>query len=153
MIRPLRKRHLQIWSTLLVLIPAGIIMAWLSIKKPVHNNVLQPASEQALPKVILSVEKESYTVRLRSNESGARQLEWVNKDVLRVPSAVIYKTSPNPSQGGTYGKFSAEHAELIGRIEARGTYHFPLKEDSSNLPPQFILYDFIHEKIIDSVKF
>ena len=153
MIRPLRKRHLQIWSTLLVLIPTGIITAWLSIKRPVHSNVLQPASEQALPKIIFSTDKESYAVRLRADESGARQLEWINKDVLAVPSAVIYKASPNPSQGGVYGKFSLEHAELIGRIEARGTYYFPLKEDSTNLHSQFILYDFIHEQIIDTINF
>src|SRR6266498_913201 len=151
MIRPLRKRHLQIWSILLVLIPTGITTAWLAVKKPAHQAVLQPALEQALPKVVLSVEKENYTVRLRSNESGAWQLEWINKDVLAVPSAVIYKASPNPSEGGAYGKFSPEHAELIGRIEARGTYYFPLKEDSSNLHSQFILYDFINEQIIDSI--
>ena len=152
MIRPLRKRHLQIWSILLVLIPTWIITAWLAVKKPAHQAVLQPALEQALPKVVLSVEKENYTVRLRNNESGAQQLEWINKDVLTVPSAVIYKAVPNLSQRA-HGKFSPEHAELIGRIEARGTYYFSLKEDSSNLHSQFILYDFIHEKIIDSVKF
>src|SRR5713101_5567926 len=122
MIKPFRKRHLQIWSILLVLIPTGIATAWLSIKKPAHNNVLQPASEQAFPKIILSADKENYTVRLRSNESGAQQLEWINKDVLAVPSAVIYKTSSNPSKGGDYGKFSPKDAELIGRIEAKGNY-------------------------------
>ncbi len=153
MIRPLRKRHLQIWSALLVLIPTGIITAWLSIKRPVHSNVLQPASEQALPKIIFSTDKESYAVRLRADESGARQLEWINKDVLAVPSAVIYKASPNPSEGGAYGKFSPEHAELIGRIEARGSYYFLLQKDSINEIPKFILYDFIHEKIIDSITF
>ena len=145
MIRPLRKRHLQIWSALLLLIPTGIITAWLSIKKPVYNNVLQPASEQALPKIILSVEKENYLVRLRSNDSGARQLEWINKDVLSVPSAVIYKTAAAHK--------AIESAELIGRIEAKGTYYFPLQKDPINEKPKFFLYDFIHEKIIDSVKF
>ena len=153
MIKPLRKRHLQIWSTLLVLIPTGIVTAWLSIKKPVHNNVLQPASEQAFPKIILSAEKENYTVRLRSNESGAEQLEWINKDVLAVPSAVIYEASPNPSFGGIYRKFFPKGAELIGRIEAKGSYYFPLQKDSTNKKPKFILYDFIHEQTIDSINF
>ncbi len=145
MIRPLRKRHLQIWSTLLVLVPTGIITAWLSIKRPVHNNVLQPASEQALPRVIYSIEKESYAVRMRSNESSARQLEWINKHVLAVPSAVIYKTAT--------GHLGIESAELIGRIEARGTYYFPLQKGSIDEIPKFILYDFIHEQIIDIITF
>src|SRR5438477_10833112 len=105
MIKPLRKRHLQIWSILLVLIPTGIVISWLSIKKPAHNNVLQPASEQVFPKIILSAEKENYTVRLRRNESGAQQLEWINKDVLAVPSAVIYEVSPNPSEERAYSRF------------------------------------------------
>ena len=144
MIRPLRKRHLQIWSALLLLIPAGIITAWLSIKKPVYN-ISQPTSEQALPKITLSVEKENYLVRLRSNDSGAWQLEWINKDVLAVPSAVIYKTAAVHK--------GIESAELIGRIEAKGTYYFPLQKDPINEKPKFFLYDFIHEKIIDSVKF
>src|SRR6266404_7983903 len=153
MIRPLRKRHLQIWSALLVLIPTGIVTAWLSVKKPAHNAVLQPVSVRALPRIILSEEKENYTIRLRSNDSLAEQLEWINKNVLTVPSAVIYRASPNLSEGGAYAKFFAERAELIGRIEARGTYYFPLKKDSLNLHSQFILYDFIHERIIDSIKF
>ena len=153
MIKPLRKRHLQIWSTLLVLIPTGIVISWLSIKKPAHNNVLQPASEQVFPKIILSAEKENYTVRLRRNESGAQQLEWINKDVLAVPSAVIYEVSPNPSEGRAYRKFFPKEAELIGRIEAKGSYHFPLRKDSINEKPKFILYDFIHEQIIDSINF
>jgi len=145
MIRPLRKRHLQIWSALLVLLPAGIIAAWLSVKKPAHNAISQPVSERALPDVILSVEKENYTVRLRRNGSGAQQLEWINKDVLAVPSAVIYKTAA--------GHKGIESAELIGRIEAKGTYYFSLQKDSLIEKPNFVLYDFIHEQIIDSINF
>lgn len=145
MIKPLRKRHLQIWSVLLVLIPAGIATAWLSIKKPVHNNVLQPASVQALPNVISSAEKENYIVRLRSHDSLAQQLEWLNKNVLTVPSAVIYKA--------VAGHAGIESADLIGRIEAKGTYYFPLQEDSINKKPTFILYDFIHQQIIDTINF
>jgi hypothetical protein len=145
MIKPLRKRHLQIWSTLLVLIPTGIVISWLSIKKPAHNNVLQPPSEQVFPRIILAAEKGNYIVRLRGDEAGAQQLEWINKDILAVPSAVIYE-------------ITAEHQgiksmPLIGRIEAKGSYHFPLRKDSINEKPKFILYDFIHDQIIDSINF
>lgn len=145
MIRHLRKRHLQIWSVLLLLIPSGIVTAWLSVKKPAHNNILQPASVQALPNIILSVEKENYTVRLRDNNRGAQQLEWINKNVLTVPTATIYRMSaPGEDMKG---------GELIGRIEARGSYYFLLNKDSLRTPQQFILYDFIHQQIIDTINF
>ena len=143
MIRPLRQRHFQIWSALSVLIPAGIITAWLSVKQPVHSAVLQPVTAEALPNIISSVDKRDYTVRLRSRSSIPEQLEWINKATLTVPSAVIYET--------VAGGAEIKSADLIGRIEAKGDYYFPLKTNSIYAKSKFILYDFIHEGIIDSI--
>lgn len=71
-----------------------------------------------------------------------------------VPSAVIYKAFLNSSAGGTLDSFNPKQAELVGRIEARGDYVFPLKLDSSGLQQlHFILYDFIHEKTIEIINF
>jgi hypothetical protein len=145
MIRPLRKKHFQIWSALSVLIPVGIITAWLSVKQPVNNTVLQPGKAEALPNVISSVDRKDYTVRLRSKNSVPEQLEWINKTTLTVPSAAIYETGTGHSQ--------VKSANLIGRIEAKGNYYFPLKTDSIYVKLKFILYDFIHEEIIDSINF
>lgn len=145
MIRPLRKRHLQIWSALCVLIPVGIVTAWLSVKMPVHNGLLQPAAIQALPNIVSSVDKEDYTARLRSSDTLPEQLEWINKSILTVPSAIIYET--------VAGGAEIKSADLIGRIEAEGKYYFPLQRNSINDKPKFILYDFIHEEIIDSINF
>ncbi|TMI80509.1 MAG: hypothetical protein E6H10_13580 [Bacteroidetes bacterium] len=145
MIRPLRRRHLQIWSALCVLIPAGIVTAWFSIKRPLHNGVLQPAAAQALPNIIFSVEQKDYVVRLRSSDTLPEQLEWINKNILTVPSAVIYET--------VAGGEDVKSADLIGRIEAKGNYYFPLQRNSIKEKPKFILYDFIHEEIIDSLNF
>lgn len=144
MIKPLRRRHLQIWSAFLVLIPSGIVAAWLSVKRPVQGSLLQPTAAEILPNIISSSENSTYTVRLRSNDSLAEQLEWINKNVLSVPSAVIYQSSAG--HGGIEG------AQLIGRIEARGNYYFPLRRQSIREKRTFIVYDFIHEKIIDSIK-
>ena len=143
MIRPLRKRHFQIWSALAVLIPAGIATAWLSVKQPEHSSLLQPVPAEPLPKIISSAETADYIIRLRSNDSLAEQLEWINKKILTVPSAVIYQALP--------GRKEVRSGELIGRIEARGEYYFPLRRDSIYQKRSFILYDFIHEKIIDSI--
>jgi len=145
MIRPLRKRHFQIWLALGVLIPAGIVTAFLSVKQPAHNSVLQPVSEEALPNVISSVETAGYKILLRGNGSSVEQLEWINKQVLAVPSTVIYQVDAG-NRGHGLG-------DLIGRIESRGTYYFPLRVDSIHQRRSFILYDFIHEKIIDSINF
>jgi len=143
MIRPLRKRHLQIWSALAVLIPVSIVSAILVRPKDIAGNLLQPTSTEGLPVIIKSVERENYVVRLRGNDQTATQLEWINKNVLTFPTAVIYKT---------HGTFSPTHDDLIGRIEARGTYRFALKPDTTN-EYHFIVYDFIHQQKIDSINF
>ena len=143
MIRPLRKRHLQIWSALAILIPVSIVSALLVRPKDIPGNLLQPASTEALPVIIKTVERKHYVVRLRGNNQVATQLEWINKNVLTFPTAVIYKTPRT---------FSPTHDDLIGRIEARGTYRFGLKPDARN-EYHFILYDFIHQQKIDSINF
>jgi hypothetical protein len=143
MIRPLRKRHLQIWSALAVLIPVSIVSAILVRPKDIASGLLQPTSVEALPLVIKTIERENYVVRLRGNDQAPTQLEWINKNVLTFPTAVIYKS---------HGTFSPTHDDLIGRIEARGTYRFGLKPDTGN-EYHFILYDFIHQQKIDSINF
>ena len=144
MIKQLRRRHFQIWLALLILIPAGIISATIVIPKPVTNGLLQPPNSVALPNIIKTINKENYTVSLRGNMKTPSQIEWINKTALTVPTAVIYKSVP--------GKNEVESGDLIGRIESKGTYHFYLKEDSTHYD-HFILYDFIHKHIIDSINF
>ena len=143
MIRPLRKRHLQIWSALAVLIPVSIVSAILVRPRNIASDLLQPANVDALPVVIKTVERDNYVVRLRGTDQTATQLEWINKNILTFPTAVIYKI---------HGTFSPTHDDLIGRIEARGTYRFALKPDTGN-EYHFILYDFIHQQKIDSINF
>ena len=155
MIKPLRKKHLQIWSVLAVLIPVGIISALLVRPTPVKTVLLQPLTIEASPVVIKTIDKENYTISLRGTDPTATQLEWINKSILTFPTAVIYKASPLPSgetQGETSESFNPEKSELIGRIEARGIYHFALKPDSTN-NYKFIVYDFIHQQKIDSIEF
>lgn len=153
MIKALRKRHRQVWMAWAILLPAGIVFAWLAIPNRSPVKLLQTASTELLPEIIRSKDAKDYFINLRSNkENTIWQLEWKNKTVLMVPSAVIYKASLRPSSGGTLDSFNPEKSELVGRIEARGDYVFPLKFDSTGTNTmKFILYDFIHEKIIDSI--
>src|SRR5262252_6727971 len=98
MIRQLRKKHFQAWLALAVLMPAGIVTAWLSVKQPVHDAALQPETSEGFPNIISSVERNDFTVRLRSRGSHPQQLEWINKTILTIPSAIIYETVAGSTQ-------------------------------------------------------
>ena len=146
MIKQLRKRHFQVWMVLLMALPAGIISGTMAIPRKVANHLLQPGNTVALPVIVRRVERENYIIHIRKG-GDALQLEWVNKNALTVPTALVYKT--------TGGNKDISKAELIGRIEARGIYHFNLAPGSFGGPDsvQLILYDFIHQQIIDTINF
>lgn len=145
MIRTLRKRHLQIWTAWAVLLPVGIIAAWLAVPQQPVQSLLQPAAGNVLPVILHTTDKQDYTVALRGNADGTQlQLEWINKNVLTFPTATIYQT--NNLQG------DIATGSLIGRIEARGSYYFPVRRDTSNIY-HFVLYDFIHQQVIDTINF
>jgi hypothetical protein len=146
MIRPLRKRHLQIWTAFAVLIPFGIASAVIVRPQRPKDQLLQPAATPALPAVLKSIDKDDYTISIRSNsDSSQLQVEWINKRTLTYPTATIYEDTANTN--------NISSAALIGRIEARGTYHFKLSKSLVRNNYHFIVYDFIHQKVIDSVTF
>ena len=148
MIKPLRKRHLQIWAGISVLLPIGMICAWLVVPKPVRDHLLQPAPTLQLPVILKSVTRDNYNVSLRaSRDSSVLQLEWINKEALTSPSAIIYELAPSDTVQ------HIETAELVGRVDSRGTYRFALKKDSLNSLAHFVLYDIIHHQVIDRINF
>lgn len=152
MIKPLRKRHRQVWMIAALLLPIGIILSWLVIPDQQPVKLLQDQSMPLLPVIIKTKKTDSYTISIRSNKENTKwQLEWVNKKALTVPSAVIYRLSfPLPHLDTTEFKIPV-NGNLIGRIEARGRYVFPLTPDSSATRMNFVLYDFIHYNIIEKI--
>lgn len=141
--RPLRKRHLQIWTVWAIIIPIGMIAAYVAVPKKITGELIRVDSGKALPLVINSVDKTNYSVVLRSSEDKSKlQLEWINKMASIYPSSLIYKLSND--------KQELKDAELIGRVEAKGHFYFPLKNDSAakNI---FVLYDIIHQQKIDLI--
>jgi hypothetical protein len=155
MIKSLRKRHLKIWTTLAVLLPAGIILSWLVVPNPEPVKLLNAVTTDLLPVIAYKKDNNQYCINIRTNKENSEwQLEWKNRLSLAVPSAVIYRISPSPSKGGLSRSFTPASSQLIGRIEARGNYIFQLPSDSTaNGQFDFILYDFIHQKVIDSLNF
>lgn len=147
MMKPLRKRHLQIWMVLAVLLPLGIAGAWISIPKQTKDKLLQPASAKDLPITLKAFySKGPYEVVLQTNaDTSEFQLEWMNKQTLTYPTATIYKMPLHDTD--------ITHGELVGRIEARGNYYFKVDSTFKNSEYQLLLFDFIHKEIIDSITF
>lgn len=147
MMKSLRKRHLQVWTAWALLLPAGIVWAWLVVPCQQPVKLLQSPVADLLPVITQTKEHDEYTVNIRSDRSHTKwQLEWKNKTALIYPSAVIYKLA---TATGDIAK-----GELIGRIESRGDYIFSLeKEPGANTTLNLVLYDFIHGKIIDTLNF
>lgn len=117
-----------------------VVLSWFVIPQtaPV-KTILRPEAE-LLPVIKASEESARYCVNIRSDrQQGDWQLEWKNKQALTSPSAVIYIIEGNMKK------------RLVGRIEARGQYVFPLQHTGREL--NLVLYDFIHEKVIDSLYF
>lgn len=142
--RRLRKRHLQVWIAWAILLPAGIAIAYASIQNPVTDKLLQPATTAALSTIIKHTDKENYTVALRTDKMHTSfQFQWVNKSALTFPTATIYTV-----QHGN----DISRGKLIGRIEARGNYYFAVDSSFATTTTRLLVYDFIHQQIIDSVK-
>ncbi|MBG9378252.1 hypothetical protein I5907_18580 [Panacibacter sp. DH6] len=145
-----RKRHLQIWAILAVLLPAGIFVAWLSVPPEVNDRLLQPHQEVELPVILhTSYTNPSYNVEIRTNtDSSAFQLKWVNKQTLTYPTATIYKMPLHDTD--------IAHGLLVGRVEARGDNYFKLDasfKDRKDEAYGLVVYDFIHKHIIDTITF
>lgn len=145
MIKPLRKRHLQIWSLLAVLLPLGIISAWLAIPGTAYDKLMQPTAGHALPVIVKSYKKTDFTINIRTNmDHSSWQLEWTNNSALTTPSALIYQKQNDVAD-------SIKDSDLIGRIDARGTYYFSLKNTDKAEGFHFIIYDIIHHRVIEKI--
>ena len=61
MIKPLRKRHLQIWTVLAALLPIGIILSWLVIPNPVPVKLLNRVTTELLPVIKHKKDNDQYS--------------------------------------------------------------------------------------------
>jgi len=143
--KPLRKRHLQVWRVLMVLLPAGIILTWISIPKKINQSLLQPESSPTLPVVLRKAISRDYSISIRANvDTSLLQQEWINGKILQYPTATIYADDGITKNTGDL--------KLIGRIEARGKWYFPLDSTfKRGEKTRFLLYDFIHQQVIDTI--
>ncbi|HEY5773794.1 MAG TPA: hypothetical protein VIS75_14255 [Chitinophagaceae bacterium] len=145
MIRSLRKRHLQIWALWAVLIPVGIIVAWMAVPKKVTQELFykdavpvgSPGSGEAI--------EDDYTLYIRYDTTMNQEkifLQFINRHKLKTPPLLIYKMTDSTTN-------TIDKQLLLGRIDKEGSQFFPL--DTFIYNDRFILYDFLHKKIIDTI--
>ncbi len=148
MIRPLRKGHLQIWTTLAFLLPLGIISAWFAIPSPAIDKIIQPGIGIALPRILETSKAGSdRTFQIRTNaDSSVIQLACINERTITTPSALIYQVQNSATA-------DIANADLIGRIAEKGNYFFPLKKMEAKNGFHFIIYDIIHHQATERVDF
>ena len=145
MIKSQRKRHLQIWTLWAVLIPVGIIVAWMAVPKKVEQELFykdavplgSPGSGEAYENgYILYIR---YDTSMNQNKT---YLQFVNRYKLKTPPLLIYKMIDSTAN-------TIDKQLLLGRIDKEGSQFFPL--DTFIYNDRFILYDFLHKKIIDTI--
>lgn len=142
MIRSLRKRHLQIWMLWALLAPLGIVGAVMA-RRTIPTSAIEIQNGSLLPAVIKEKIWKGNVVQLRGRSgSSIQRLVWVNKEMLSIASATIYLANNDSS--------SISSSKYIGRIESRGNYVFDLPAQNQY---RFIVYDFIHQQIIDRINF
>jgi hypothetical protein len=146
MTKSLRKKHLLIWSACAVLLPAGIIRAYSSVEKAATDSLLQPAKVEALPILLNQKETSDYFIAIRTNKDSSQlQLEWKNKQILKIPTAVIYQSAKSSTD--------ISKAKAVGRIEGRGNFYFRVDLTFAGSNYQLLVYDFIHQQLIQTINF
>lgn len=149
MIKTLRKRHLQIWILWAVLLPVGIIVAYMAVPKKVTQELLQQGTVKRTRDLIFSFEKPDFRVNLYYD--SVSQLEFINKKKSSIPSLLLYRVIDSNTN-------NIDKQELLGRIQEEGSHNFRLKLDyNPNGEPRFyyngkfLLYDIIKKQVIDSI--
>jgi len=156
MIKQLRKRHLQIWIVLAVLIPVGIIVAWMAVPKMVTQELLQGEVVRTNDDTIAFIDKGNYAINILLDWSKANKipllqplyyekdkpeyipyymdslknefrLEFINKKELTVPSLLLYEVIDSTVN-------DLDKQELLGRIGGKGSQYFSLELPSNLLP-------------------
>src|SRR5688572_29176045 len=125
MIKPLRKIHVHVWALLAVLIPVGIILAWMAVPEKVTddlnrvNQFVQPLPQQVITNdsIIASVDRDKYKINILFPTDLVGEIRWyynlklqfINKKELTIPSLLIYRIIDHGE--------NIDNQELVGRIE------------------------------------
>jgi hypothetical protein len=163
MIKLQRKVHLQIWVLLAMLVPVGIIVAWMAVPKKVTQELLQKVAPASTYHTIASVEKENYTINIMAPNSVTIEhptgweyelkVEFINKKESATDSLLLYKVIDITNN-------NIDKQELLGRIQSMGTQEFRLRffdlrvtNHKFDYRDKFLLYDIMKKQVVDSINF
>jgi len=153
MIKSLRKRHLQIWVLWAILLPVGIIVAWMAVPKKVTQELLQQGTLKNTNVILGSAENENCKISIlldRAEKENSIRLEFINKKESVNPSLLIYWAAESTVNHNA-------KQELLGRTEGKGPFYFALSYLEVHSPwkisytRKFILYDIRKSQAIDSI--
>lgn len=147
MTKNLRRKHLYAWLLLAILLPSAIVVAVLSVKKPVLQTSTKPTISSVIP-AFKTWEKKNYKLILRIDSSSRMaQIEWSKKTKAFFPAVNLYLTNA--------GHNNIERGLLVGSVGDKNNYLFSLDTAVlNNLPDHKILiHDFIRNHILDSLNF
>lgn len=156
MIRPLRRRHLHVFSLLLLVVPVSFWAALQSRKGPtVMSRLPMPLTTHALPEGARELAAQVpewdpplLASRLYRSPQGGLLVELAPKGHLKQPDLLLYwsgEPSPQrdslPSSLRLLGSFSGSHAQA-----------YPLPPEAEGASGGLILYSLAHQEIFSSVQ-
>ena len=145
MIKALRRRHLQIWTVLGPVLGLAITAGVLARKPAPTISTESPYMAKSFPVLFAEQKLETATVQLRGEGVAVTQLIWINEKPLQTASAAIYET--DSAHGGV------DNGTYLGAVNGAGWYGFQLKKQNAAVHRYFIVYDFIHRKIVGHIRF
>jgi|GEM_PF-4376127 hypothetical protein len=147
MTKNLRRKHLYAWLLLGVLLPSAIVIARISVQKPVIQITKESTIAPSFP-AVKTWERKDYTIVLHADENyNTVQLEWIKKSKAFFPAVNLYLIH--------VGDNDIERGLLVGSVGDKNNYLFSLDTAVlSNLPDhKILLHDFVRNHIIDSLNF
>jgi hypothetical protein len=148
MIKTLRKRHLQIWILWAVLLPVGIVAAWMVVPEKVTQELIESEQVNVLPvKLGTQADKGRYYSTLRT--TGDRLKYQLHFEMY---NGFDYSSNPYSNRPFLIYRVAKPAYELLGRVGGKGKFYFNLQSDSSDTF-SFIIYDPLERKKTDSLIF
>jgi len=97
----------------------------------------EPVAPPALPLVLAHIDHPGLLANLRASaDTTTLQLEWIVKKAVTAPATLVY-AGPG----------------LLGRIGPQGVYRFSFPRPGDGKLPEFTLYDNIHHRVTERIKF
>lgn len=150
MIRPLRKKHLQVWVVLTVLLPLGIVAAYRSVPPPlIEPRELLP-SGTVFPFIGEPAMSEDHAVPLRNNADRQEQLDRILKNPLPVPSAFVYCQSKKSRQPADENKLNGVAGSKETRVLDPHQQHYMVADE---IGTTFLLHDAVHSRRMMKAEF